>query len=99
MVGNSNNSETDPVAGGDNGKKEKKMPTSCLWRKSSLGSGRYWHIAEEIETDRRDDEVTLPNVHYSPKAVIHKLLTQSQNLFLMHQTLVINKTKPQECRT
>lgn len=59
----------------------------------------YWHIAEEIETDRKDDELTLPNVPCSPKAVINKLLTQSSNLFLMHQTLLINKTESQECKT
>lgn len=59
----------------------------------------YWHIAEEIETDRRDDEITLPNAPCSPKAVINKLLTQSQNLFLMHQSLVFNKTDSRECRT
>lgn len=75
-----------------------KLPTSCLWRKSSQGSEMYWHTAEEIETDRRDDEITLPNVPCSPKAVINKLLTQSQNLFMMHQALVIKKTESQEYR-
>ena len=45
----------------------------------------YKHTAEEIETDRRDDEITLPNGPCSPKAVINKFLTQSQNLFMMHQ--------------
>lgn len=64
--------------------RNKKLPISRLWRKSSLGSGTYWHITEEIETDRRDDEVTLPNMRCSPKAVINKLLTQPHNLFLMH---------------
>lgn len=45
----------------------------------------YWHIAEEIEIDRRNDEITLPSVPSSPKAIINKLLTQSQNIFLMHR--------------
>lgn len=84
------------MAGCDDGKKEKKMLTNCLWKESRLRSRIYWHVAEEIETDRRDDEITLPNVLYSPKAVINELLTQSQNLFLMHQTLVINRTESQE---
>ena len=78
---------------------KKKMPTSCLWRKSSRGSEMYKHTAEEIETDRRDDEITLPNGPCSPKAVINKLLTQSQNLFMMHQAQVIKKTGSQEGRT
>lgn len=59
----------------------------------------YWRIAEEIEIDRRNDEITLPSVPCSPKAIINKLLTQSQNIFLMHPALVINKTESQECRT
>lgn len=75
------------------------MRTNYVWKKSSLRSRMYWHVAEEIETDKRDDEITLPNVPCSPKAVINELLTQSQNLFLMHQTLVINRTESQECRT
>lgn len=59
----------------------------------------YWHIAEEIEIDRRNDEITLPSVPCSHEAIINKLLTPSQNIFLRHPALVINKTESQECRT
>lgn len=40
--------------------RNEKLPTSCLWRKSSGGSEMYQHRAEEIEIDRMDDEITLP---------------------------------------
>lgn len=56
----------------------------------------YWHIAEEIEIDRRNDEITLPSVPCLHKAIINNLLTPSQNIFLMHLALVINKTESWE---